>query len=182
VNAHSVFVGALLVAGALPLAGHVMSSSADDASNRLAAGHPSSISVEWPTHFRDRPLTPLALGELEQRFAHRFPGSIARFTDGERMLVVRHVTRPTRQLHPAEDCFKALAYTVGRAQPMVDDAGEAWRCFVATRDGRQLRVCERIVDAEGRYWTDVSAWFWAAQYGGGPWRATTVVTRAGTEP
>jgi hypothetical protein len=131
VNAHSVFVGALLVAGALPLAGHVMSSSADDASNRLAAGHPSSISVEWPTHFRDRPLTPLALGELEQRFAHRFPGSIARFTDGERMLVVRHVTRPTRQLHPAEDCFKALAYTV--------DARNRWSMMRAKRGAASSR-------------------------------------------
>jgi hypothetical protein len=28
---------------------------------------------------------------------------------------------------------------------------------------------------EGR-WIDVSAWFWASQYGGGPWWAVTVVT------
>jgi hypothetical protein len=37
-------------------------------------------------------------------------------------------------------------------------------------------VCERIHDGgEGR-WTDTSAWFWASQYGGGPWWAITVVT------
>jgi hypothetical protein len=176
-NAHTFFVGALLVAGAMPLAGLVVSSSADEATSRTAAGHHSSVSLEWPTHFRDRPLTQLPLGELEARFARRFPGAIGRFTDGERVLIVRQVARPTRQLHPAEDCFKALGYATGRAQPVVDAAGAAWRCFPAARDGTRLRVCERIVDAEGRHWTDVSAWFWAAQYGGGPWQATTVVTR-----
>ena len=52
------------------------------------------------------------LGPIEERFARRFPGAIARFTDGERVLIVRQVTRPTRQLHPADDCFRAIGYTV----------------------------------------------------------------------
>jgi len=28
----------------------------------------------------------------------------------------------------------------------------------------------------------MSSWFWAAQYGGGPWWATTVVESATTQP
>jgi hypothetical protein len=85
----------------------------------MAAGN-SSHSIEWPTHFRDQPLTQLPLGEVEQRFARRFPGAIARFTDGERVLIVRQVTRPTRQLHPATDCFRALASRSTGAAAMDD--------------------------------------------------------------
>ncbi len=166
------FVGALLVAGALPLAAHLgplRAGEAETPPERVAT-------VEWPTHFRDRPLTQLPLGTLEERFAQRFPGTIARFTDGERIVVLRQVTRPTRQLHPAQDCFRALGYRVERPQPMVDDSGERWQCFMAERDGRVVRVCERIHDSADGHWIDTSAWFWAAQYGGGPWWAITVVS------
>ena len=57
----------------------------------------------------------------------------------------------------------------------VDAAARRWRCFDAERDGRRLRVCERIVDADGQAFTDPSSWFWAALLGrsAGPWRAVT---------
>ncbi len=174
-NVRTFFVGALLVAGVMPLAAQFALLPASGRSARSAAVSLDTPSVEWPTHFRDQPLTPLPLSELEQRFARRFPGAMARFSDGERVLIVRHVERPTRQLHPATDCFKAIGYTIERPRVKIDDRGERWSCFVATRDGARMRVCERIVDSEGREWTDTSAWFWSAQYGGGPWRALTVV-------
>ena len=82
VNVRTFFVGALLVAGALPLASHFVplrASEHSDPPERAAA-------VAWPTHFRDQPLTQLPPGALEERFARRFPGAIARFTDGERVL------------------------------------------------------------------------------------------------
>jgi hypothetical protein len=170
-NVRSFFVGALLVAGALPLAGRFVPLRA----GAHAAPPERAATVEWPTHFRDQPLTQLPLGAVEERFARRFPGAIARFTDGEHVLIVRHVTRPTRQLHPAEDCFRGLGYRVGRTQPMTDEDGARWNCFVAERDGRRVRVCERIHDGGTQAWTDVPAWFWAAQYGGGPWWAVTLV-------
>jgi hypothetical protein len=173
-NVRTFFVGALLVAGVIPLTVHVVPLRANEhAEPRERVTYP-----EWPTHFRDRPLTQLPLGALEERFAKRFPGAIARFTDGERVLVIRHVTRPTRQLHPAEDCFRGLGYRLERPQPMVDAAGDQWRCFIAERDGQRVRVCERIHGADAA-WTDTSAWFWAAQYGGGPWWAITLVASAG---
>ena len=170
-NVRTFFVGALLVAGALPLAGHLVPLRASEhVEPPDRAGQ-----VAWPTHFRDQPLTQLPLGPLEERFAQRFPGAIARFSDGQHVLVVRHVTRPTRQLHPAEDCFRGIGYRVERAQPMVDAAGTTWRCFVAEKDGKRVSVCERIHDGGDGRWTDTSAWFWASQYGGGPWWAITVV-------
>ena len=174
-NVRTFFVGALLVAGALPLAGHFVplrASEHGDPPERAAT-------FAWPTHFRDQPLTQLPLGALEERFARRFPGAVARFTDGRHVLIVRHVTRPTRQLHPAEDCFRAAGYRLDRAQPMAGDRGEQWTCFRAERDGRRVKVCERIHDGGEGQWADTSAWFWAAQYGAGPWWATTVVERLG---
>jgi hypothetical protein len=179
-NIRTFFVGALLVAGVLPLAAQFSLLQAGGRPLRSPVVSPDATrGVDWPTHFRDRPLTQLPLSDLEERFARRFPGAVARFTDGERMLVLRQVERPTRQLHPAFDCFKALGYTIERPRPVVDDRGERWSCFDAARDGSRLRVCERMHDSEGREWTDTSAWFWAAQYGGGPWWATTVVERLG---
>jgi hypothetical protein len=171
-NVRTFFVGALLFAAALPLAGRLVTLRAGE----HAPPPERAVTVEWPTHFREQPLTQLPLGALEERFARRFPGAIARFTDGEQVLIVRQVTRPTRQLHPAEDCFRAVGYRIERPQPMADARGERWSCFAAERDGRRVRVCERIHDAAGGEWTDASAWFWAAQYGGGPWWAVTVVT------
>jgi hypothetical protein len=178
-NVRTFFVGALLVAGVMPLAAHWLQASSRSPGAWLA--RPAVVDgdapsrVDWPTHFRDQPLTQLPLSELEQRFARRFPGAIARFTDGERVLIFRHVHRPTRQLHPATDCFAALGYSIGRPRPVVDADGAQWSCFSAARDGIALRVCERINDGDGGSWTDTSSWFWAAQYGGGPWWATTLV-------
>jgi hypothetical protein len=179
-DVRSFTVGALLVAAALPMLAPLglmpalTSAGSSTVREERVAG--AEETPQWPTHFRDQPLTPLPLSALEERFARRFPGSIARFTDGENVLILRHVTRPTRQLHPAEDCFKGLGYSVTRPRPFVDQREQTWSCFAAERDGMRVRVCERIHDKQGASWTDVSAWFWATQYGGGPWWTTTVVT------
>ena len=128
--------------------------------------------IEWDGHA----LRPLALGAVEQRFADRFPGRIARLTDGEQVLVWRVVTAPTRMLHPAADCYRGLGYRIAAIHLESDASQRLWRCFVAERDGKRLRVCERIVDADGRTYTDASSWFWAAQLqqSSGPWQAITI--------
>jgi hypothetical protein len=133
-------------------------------------------STEAPIEWDGRALRPLALGAVEQRFADRFPGRIARLTDGEQVLVWREVNAPTRMLHPAADCYRGLGYRIADAHLESDGSQRLWRCFVAERDGRRLRVCERIVDANGRAFTDASSWFWAAQLkqSAGPWQAITI--------
>jgi hypothetical protein len=133
---------------------------------------------ELPTEWQGRALRPLALGEVEQRFARRFPGSIARLTDDRAVLVLRTVRQPTRMLHPAADCYRGLGWQVGAQQLQLDAGGAMWRCFEALHDGRRIRVCERIVDADGRGFTDASAWYWAAALGQshGPWQAFTVAS------
>jgi hypothetical protein len=132
---------------------------------------------EWPREWDGVPLRPLALGEVEQRFAQRFPGVMARMTDGERMLVLRQVHRPTRMLHPAADCYRALGWRIEQARLERDREARLWRCFVTRRPGSAgMHVCERIVDAGGGAFTDTSAWYWAAASGQskGPWQAITV--------
>ena len=131
---------------------------------------------EWPSHWDGAPLRPVALGAVEQRFAERFPGAIARLTDGRRSLVLRQVNAPTRMLHPAADCYRALGWRIGETRLERDPQGRLWRCFITDgRDGQKLRVCERIVDAHGTAFTDTSAWYWAALTGrsSGPWQAVT---------
>jgi len=133
--------------------------------------------AEWPREWDGAPLRPLALSEVERRFADRFPGAIGRLTDGRQVLVMREVRQPTRMLHPAADCYRALGYRVEQARLERDAQARLWRCFVAQGHGAQkLRVCERIVDAAGTAFTDTSAWYWAAASGrsSGPWQAVTV--------
>lgn len=145
----------------------------------LARPAPADVAAtggEPPMQWGGRPLRPLALGEVEQRFARRFPGRIARLTDGEHVLVWREVLTPTRMLHPAADCYRGLGYRIDGARLERDEQGRLWRCFIAERQGRRVRVCERIVDANGQTYTDASSWFWAAQLrrSAGPWQAITL--------
>ena len=133
--------------------------------------------TEWPHEWDGAPLRPLALGPLEQRLAARFPGSVGRFDAGDHLLVLRDVRQPTRMLHPAADCYRGLGYRIETARLERDVDARLWQCFEADRDGRRVRVCERIVDADAKAYTDTSAWFWAAMLGQsrGPWRAVTKV-------
>lgn len=138
---------------------------------------PASAFVEWPSQWDGEPLRPLALSEVERRFAAHFPGSIARLTDERSLFVMRQVAVPTRMLHPAVDCYRALGYRIEQARLERDAQARLWRCFNAQRaSGQTLRVCERIVDANGAAFTDTSAWYWAAASGQsqGPWHAVTM--------
>ena len=139
---------------------------------------PAMVPIEAPMQWHGRPLRPLALSDVEARFARRFPGSLARLTDGRDVLVLRTVQRPTRMLHPAADCYQGLGWRVAGQKLQQDEAGELWRCFTVDRHGVRQRVCERIVDAQGRGFTDASAWYWAAALGQsqGPWQAFTVAS------
>jgi hypothetical protein len=140
--------------------------------------------VVWPDRWEGRPIRPLALSPVERRFADRFPGAIGRFTDGERVMVLREVVRPTRMLHPATDCYRGLGFRVEQAHLERDSRQRLWRCFTAGSGRQRLRVCERIEDSRGQGFTDTSAWFWSASLGQseGPWRAVTVVSPWRADP
>jgi len=135
----------------------------------------------WPTSFEGRALTALPLSEREQRFSHDFPGQTARFTDGQREILIRRITEATRKLHPASDCFEGIGYRVRPLPLRVDKMGARWGSFMATRGTERLRVYERIyADDDGGSWSDASAWYWAAAIGGktaAPWWAVTIAEK-----
>jgi hypothetical protein len=152
--------------------------AAFDTWSRPAAPDLRPAVSEFATEWQGQPLRPLALSEVEERFARRFPGTLSRLTNGTQVLVLRSVDKPTRMLHPATDCYQGLGYRIAAQQLERDAQHRLWRCFEAQRGGQRLRVCERIVDAAGQGFTDTSAWYWAAVLGQsqGPWQAVTVAS------
>lgn len=133
----------------------------------------------WPKTFDGRKLKSLPLTKREKAFAAGFPGKTARFTDGEQQYILRWVTRPSRKLHPAADCFRASGYRIKYLPLHIDEHGATWSSFEASREGKVLCVRERIYDDEvGRSFSDVSSWYWAATFDrtNGPWWAVTVIT------
>jgi hypothetical protein len=133
----------------------------------------------WPNTFEGRPLTQLPLNKTEEKFATGFPGRIARFSDGEREIIIRWVTEATRMMHPASDCFQGLGYRVKPLAAYRDRSGLLWSSFMATNEDDELLVHERIHSDSGEAWTDVSAWYWSAlrHEGRGSWWAITVAEK-----
>jgi hypothetical protein len=148
--------------------------------DRAASPEPLRHAELWPSEWAGRPLQLLVMSSAEYRLAERFPGRVGRFSDGTQVLVLREVHTPTRELHPAADCYRGAGHRVAGTRLESDAAGALWRCFTAERDGAKQQVCERIVDALGRGFTDTSGWYWAALTGHsrGPWQA---VIRASME-
>ncbi len=132
-NVRTFYVGALLVAGLMPLAAQLS---------------------RWPGFGRATQSEPALGGRCgsARRLAHAFPRPAAdpiaavrsrtairaalswRHRTLHRRPSARcpaHVQRPTRQLHPAADCFKALGYSIDRPRPDVDAEGGQWSCFAA---------------------------------------------------
>jgi len=157
--------GVLLGATVRPLFG------AGDEESRATATFPG-----WPVEYEGRTLARLRASEREMRFAAGFPGMVAAFTDGERTILLRWVAHETRKLHPAQHCLRGLGYAVEPGPVWRDAQGRNWGTTVAERDGLRRRIRERICDAAGGEWTDVSAWWWDAWLGRstGPWWAATV--------
>jgi hypothetical protein len=135
--------------------------------------------VAWPSEIGGVELARIDLSEDELSYYQDFPGKVARFLAGDREVVVRYLSRPSRKLHPAADCLRGFGYRV-RPQPVQRDAeGGFWGCVVAEKASSRLRVCEKIEDSTGRSWYDVSSWYWAALLGQSaePWWAVTVAER-----
>jgi hypothetical protein len=155
------FLACALCAAATPLVvGRAASTS------KLATDFPG-----WPAAYEGRPLQALPLTPREDFLLRDFPGKVGRFTDGRRELIIRWVGAPTRLLHPASDCFKALGYSIAPLPARTDSAGRFMSCAKVTKAGASLAMCEIIVDQRQASMADVSAWYWGALWGTttGPW-------------
>jgi hypothetical protein len=113
----------------------------------------------------------LPLGSKERAYTKNFPGRVARFGKGRQQLVVRHIERPSRRVHPSRHCLEASGYSLKRAPGSSDEMG----VWIATRGDQRMRVEEWFVSADGQQHGDVTAWYWSAAlgYSEGPWAAYT---------
>lgn len=150
----------------------------DRLSDPVDTAREQRAAAEWPIVLDGETLRPLAPNRIEERFARRFPGAIGRFASADADWVLRRVETPTRMLHPATDCYRGLGYAV-RDERLERVSGGLQRCFIATQGDIEQRICERIVDADGKTYTDTSAWYWDATLGRsrGPWLAATRAER-----
>jgi hypothetical protein len=139
---------------------------------------------QWPTHFNGNVLKKVSLSEREKIFEYGFPGKIARFTDGQREIVLKWLTQPTRKLHPASDCFKGMGFAIKPMPVWVDKKENRWGCFRAVKGNQNICIIERIYDESGHSWNDVSSWYWSALLGktSGPWWAVTVSEKTQMDP
>lgn len=128
----------------------------------------------WPTEFNEVRLQQLPLDQSERRFVESFPGEVRKYAAGGSELIVRALSTATRKLHPAADCLRAVGYTVRPAKAEQTIAGAIRGCVDAVGANGKFRVCEHIEDAQGRTFSDVSSWYWAAVMGDsvGPWMST----------
>ena len=130
-----------------------------------------SNEISWPATYEGHTLTPLTLTERESAFSKSFPGSIAVFeSSAGQQIIFRQVTKATRQLHDSATCLRASGYTITKRL----ETGTRIS-YQASKDGQTLNVREHI-ESSSQTWTDISAWFWHAQFhpNDGPWRAITI--------
>ncbi len=130
----------------------------------------------WPTVYEGQRLTEEpAPPELAEFYRH-FPGKVAYFRSGSTRYVFRFLTAPTRRLHPARQCYRASGYDTSHERSCRREDGQRYGCFTARRGTDAVRVSERLYDASGASWTDVSAWYFAAMLGDsqGPWWSVTI--------
>lgn len=169
-NALAAFLASALLSAIVPVTSWINFESQPECSCSSLDEWPAEL---LPAEARLEPRSP-----REERFARDFPGRIGVFAlaDGG-TLVLRRVEQPTRQLHPAADCLRALGFAIEPGPIHAARDGTEWSTLTATRGGERLRVRERMLGADGRRWTDLSAWFWAAAFGrsAGPWWAVTEI-------
>jgi exosortase/archaeosortase family protein len=136
----------------------------------------------WPAAWEGRALFPAPPDESTEFFMRSFPGEFKEFfaigesgaEDGyfpeTERIVMRFVREATRQLHPAEDCFKGAGWKIAPAPLHVDRNGRRWSAFFAEKPGYGVAVRQCVIsipgdglpsaEASAVSWPDVSSWYW----------------------
>jgi hypothetical protein len=136
----------------------------------------------WPNTLEGTPLKPRELSERDKPYLAGFPGRIAAFHAGDEEVLVRWVTRETRRLHSAADCYRGLGYDVEPVQPRYP----GYVSFRVTQNGESMWVSERISErfddaggTPGESFGEVGDWYWSAKLGStvGPWWSVVRVER-----
>lgn len=149
-----------------------------DSAPRMAAVGEISAETLLRLEFGGEKLVEEPLTDREASFAAEFPGKIARFTVGGKVVILRETDRATHRVHGAATCLAASGWTI-LPLPAERTASGEWTRFRAEKGGEALFVREQIRSADGSTFPDVPAWFWSALLGRtrGPWLIATIVHR-----
>lgn len=150
------------------------------APEKSAPTKPEQGGYQWPTTFEGVIITPLPMTAMEKEFGKDFPGAIGNFRCGDQQIILRHVTRATRKLHPAAHCLRAAGHSIGPVKIHTDADGHHWSGCYTGKGEKKYFLRERIVQIGGKQaeWTDVSSWHWHALLAPneGPWLSITVIS------
>jgi len=119
----------------------------------------------WPSQLDGRSLTRLADTPEETRFYAEQPTRHARFSDGQRIILLRWADASIEGFHLAGPCFRAFGYELQELASQASERAPAESCFRATRGGVKQRVCEHIRDGQGRTFASMEAWHFAQLLG-----------------
>lgn len=107
----------------------------------------------WPSQLDGRPLTRLPDTPEETRFYAEHATRHARFSDGQRIVLMRWADERIEGFHLAGPCFRAFGFQI---QELPDRGSES--CFRAQRGDVVQRVCEHIRDGKGQTFASMEAW------------------------
>ncbi|HCE46010.1 MAG TPA: hypothetical protein DET40_20890 [Lentisphaeria bacterium] len=136
--------------------------------------------IVFPEGIEIGTMSEIGLSSKEKIFFSKFPGKAAKFSDGTRTMILRTVNTPTRLLHPAMECFRGMGYSTSGNGIQLDSRKRMWGVFSASHpDGGAYRVREIVFDSEGKSWSDISAWYWNAEFSlsTGPWTSVLTVEK-----
>lgn len=170
------FAAACMLAAVVPM---LPPSQADRQRAEAEAAAAEATFPGWPTSFEGKPLQPAPMQLREAKYYRGFPGKISKFSDGDRQIIIRWVSASTRQFHLTTRCFRAIGYDLTPLAAYKDSNGNTWGSFRAVRGSEALTVREQITDAQGRSWSDESAWRWDLFWRrtSGPWWAYTIAQK-----
>ena len=173
------WIGWVSVGVAVLMFGGVLGNRARGNSADATAGNALEADVGWPEFFEGAPLVPVGKSERLGDMVGGLAGEARVFAQSGRTVLLRRLRAASRTVHPVADCFRAWGFRVAGQRLVKDERGVLWSEFEAERGADFWRVRERWRDERGNFWTDVSAWWWAAQKAetGGPWWAEAVMVR-----
>ncbi|MDA7518214.1 exosortase/archaeosortase family protein [bacterium] len=131
------------------------------------------------TEYQGQPVEEVPLSPREEAFAENFPGQLRVYRVGNDSLIVRHVTKATRMLHPSYHCLKAEGFSISNSSFKTNPEGHRLSTYQAKLNKEHYLVSETIRSSDSsHHWTDVSAWYWHALFhpNSGPWIAETLLT------
>lgn len=121
---------------------------------------PEPIAI--PPEYRALKLTKCPPTQLEQEFAHKFPGRLETYQHASGILIFRQVQGATRKLHNTSTCLSASGFKLTQPEFTTDPQGRTWEHYQARNAKNQLEVKTIIMDETGKSWTNVEEWFWSA--------------------